>query len=704
MTSMTMTTRARALLLVWCVAAAAGAPSPASTEDEHETGAAGSPETVRVEGEGATAPTDLTGFVTTIHADQFVSRATSLADLLEQTVGLRVRAYGGLGSFATVSIRGSSAEQVNVYMDGMLMNPALGGGVNLSDISLSSVDTIEIYRGFTPTSLGSGAIGGAISIRSKRSVAGGATAAGSVSYGSYGTGQTAGMASWSSRPAAARPADAMVSADLSSSNGNFRFYDQNGTPVNGADDRYETRLNNHFWMANLVANGGVGLSGGGRVQFDATFARRRQGVPGIDAFQSIDARSEMTRATLKTALVGRPLAGGALRLDLDGYVSRTWQGFQDRSGGTTGGLSADTGSVLDAAGPTALLRWHPRPAGGAGHYVTLLASFRHETAQRTDRLNPDPDRGTAARDAWTLGAEDEVHFAGGRLVVSPSVRWEIFANSFDAGPGLAPPPSAGETDARLTGRLGAAWRPVSRFALKANVGRFFRVPSFTELFGDQGTVKGSDDLSPEEGRNYDAGFSYDMAAADRGASGPLDRLHLEASLFRNDANNLIQFVQTSQNRVVAQNTGRARVTGAEMSAAFGLLGWFGGDLDYTWQVATDRSDTFRHGSDLPGRPRHQVSARASIARSWGRPFYEFSYIGPNYFDAAASALGGSGLSLDQLRSPGRYLHNIGFTRRMGARAEMTLEVDNIFDVRTVDVVRYPLPGRLLQAKVRMTLP
>ena len=162
------------------------------------------PETVRVEGEGVSLPSDLTGFVTTIRADDFASRVTSVTELLAQSVGLHVRSYGGLGAFATVSIRGSTAEQVNIYVDGVLLNPALGGGVNLADFSLSSIDSIEVYRGFTPSFLGGGAIGGAINIRTKKPGPGRAVASGSLSFGSYGTGQAAGLASWSSGPAADR--------------------------------------------------------------------------------------------------------------------------------------------------------------------------------------------------------------------------------------------------------------------------------------------------------------------------------------------------------------------------------------------------------------------------------------------------------------------------------------------------------------------
>jgi len=45
-----------------------------------------------------------------------------LADVLSEMVGVNVEQYGGLGDFATVSVRGSSAAQVTVFLDGIPMN------------------------------------------------------------------------------------------------------------------------------------------------------------------------------------------------------------------------------------------------------------------------------------------------------------------------------------------------------------------------------------------------------------------------------------------------------------------------------------------------------------------------------------------------------------------------------------------------------
>ena len=59
---------------------------------------------------------------------------TTLAGLLRRVPGARVREYGGVGAFATLSLRASTADQVPVYVDGILQNRSFGGPFNLASV------------------------------------------------------------------------------------------------------------------------------------------------------------------------------------------------------------------------------------------------------------------------------------------------------------------------------------------------------------------------------------------------------------------------------------------------------------------------------------------------------------------------------------------------------------------------------------------
>ena len=109
-----------------------------------------------------------TGFVSVIHREDFEGKMEDLADVLQNEAAVEVRQSGGLGSFSTISIRGSSSDQVMVFLDGVLLNDASGGGVDLSSISLSDVESIEIYRGVTPINFDKASIGGVVNIKTLR--------------------------------------------------------------------------------------------------------------------------------------------------------------------------------------------------------------------------------------------------------------------------------------------------------------------------------------------------------------------------------------------------------------------------------------------------------------------------------------------------------------------------------------------------------
>jgi outer membrane cobalamin receptor len=105
-----------------------------------------------------------------------------------------VRAYGGPGSLLSPSIRGSSTAQVLVLLDGVPLNSVLVGSVDLSTIPIDDVERIEVLRGPFSVIYGSGALGGVISIVTRRRARPAITVGGG-SLGAFGLSLTAGTGS-----------------------------------------------------------------------------------------------------------------------------------------------------------------------------------------------------------------------------------------------------------------------------------------------------------------------------------------------------------------------------------------------------------------------------------------------------------------------------------------------------------------------------
>lgn len=96
------------------------------------------------------------------------SGAKNIGEVIEEETGLTVKSYGTLGSVTTVSMRGSTASQVLVLIDGHRMNCPRNGDVDLSEFPmLDAIERIEIVRGPASALYGSGAIGGVINIITK---------------------------------------------------------------------------------------------------------------------------------------------------------------------------------------------------------------------------------------------------------------------------------------------------------------------------------------------------------------------------------------------------------------------------------------------------------------------------------------------------------------------------------------------------------
>lgn len=70
----------------------------------------------------------------------------------------------------TVSIRGSNATDVAVFLDGIRLNDANAGVADLSYVDLNAIDQIQVIKGGAATLFGAGGIGGVVNLKSREAV------------------------------------------------------------------------------------------------------------------------------------------------------------------------------------------------------------------------------------------------------------------------------------------------------------------------------------------------------------------------------------------------------------------------------------------------------------------------------------------------------------------------------------------------------
>lgn len=107
-------------------------------------------------------------------------------ELLDRSVGVRVRQSAGLGSSVEYNLNGMSGNSVKIFIDGIPIT-SYGPSFNLNSIPPALIERIEVYKGVVPIHLSDDALGGAINVVLKQGVRNNLTA--SLSYGSFNTWQ-----------------------------------------------------------------------------------------------------------------------------------------------------------------------------------------------------------------------------------------------------------------------------------------------------------------------------------------------------------------------------------------------------------------------------------------------------------------------------------------------------------------------------------
>ena len=225
-----------------------------------------------------------------VKPEAWEGRGLSAAEVLASLPGVQYTRQGGVGSFQTVSIRGVSAKNIVVCIDGVPLNDASGGAVDLGTIDLNQVEKIEVYKDRVPAKFGGRGIGGAINFVTKGSKPAETVLkpeekkSGRVllSYGSHNTWEA-------STQLLSRLTDsASVSASLSArhSDNDYEFKSQNGTPYNPDDDFSDKRRNAEFTEYSGLFKARVLHANGVFSTLNMNFSRSEGGNPGRDDYQT----------------------------------------------------------------------------------------------------------------------------------------------------------------------------------------------------------------------------------------------------------------------------------------------------------------------------------------------------------------------------------------------------------------------------------
>ncbi len=650
---------------------------------------------------------DPSAFRTVIPAREYDDRFETVAELLDHAPGVRVRQLGGPGAASTVQIRGAKSEQVLVLLDGVRLDSAARGGVDLSTLPLRTVETIEVLRGGGAARYGSDAVGGVISIRTRRPEPGAGLDL-SLTTGSNETSGGDGFVSLGSE----RLAGVVGYTNLGGEN-DYEFERSNAR----GETVTNTRLGAQFREQSGLARGEWQPREDTLVSATLHAFGADRGQPGYVRGKPLDAPDEVVSCTSADERLGRVVGRVSLdhRFESSGTLEAALSYRDERydvhdhwrrpDSGVPELVGCDYLDPLVVDEDRASLR-ESESAGELGYAGTtwylgpLELTPRSTLALRFEGAEGD-DLSGVDRQVGTFFLQQEFALFDRRLRLFPALG--VDAARTGSTTVLAPGTAASldlpsESDLEWLPRIGALLEITPSLRLKGNLSRGFRRPNFTELFHpDLGFVSGNPALSPEKSTSWDVGLEGALPPL-----GPLSRLSFEVAYFGRDLEDPIEWVDESSRRLRPRNLDDATVRGVELQLSGRLrrleLAGSYTFMDSEQQVPGPRLPRVDPSPPLPHTPRNRSFVSATLPVGPLRPFAELEYVDSFTLNQAGRLRAPETTQIDLGVS--LFLHELPGLRWLPRSFSATLELQNATDETIVDSIGLPLPGRLWYLRLR----
>ena len=444
------------------------------------------------------------------------SPVTNVSDLLQEITGIDVRRRGVGGIQGDLYIRGGGFDQTLLLVDGMKMDDVQTGHHTLNMIlPLYLIERIEIIKGPAARIFGQNAFNGAINVVTKDFIGEIGKADFRVNEISYGSFEQKNIS------ASTKIITSKVKTLISYS----------GNRSDGYRHNTDFKKNNYFVKSSIKSNGFP-------VDIIASFTENKFGANGFYASPSATEQYEETQASLiglSTSIKSQKFIISPKlywRRGQDEYIYIRDNPSVYRNLHKTNKVSAElSGSYFSNSGVT-----------GFGIDLSTVNISSNNLGEH--------DRNTvSAYIDHTFKLFDE------KLVVSPGISASYFSDmSFHSFPGID---------------LG--YNLNSSFKLYSNIGKTYRIPTYTDLYYSDRTTIGNENLNPESATSTELGFKYDTS-----------NLKITGALFNREAKNIIDYVKENENDLwSAVNIGSLKTTGFELDFRYNFKNQNYFNLGYT---------------------------------------------------------------------------------------------------------------------------
>lgn len=488
------------------------------------------------------------------------SSAKSVGELVANEPGIDLRTRGNYGGASEeIHLRGLGADGTQVMVNGVVLNSPSFGSADVSQIPLNNIDRVEVVKGPGSVLYGSGAMGGTVSVITKRPERDMMTAAAEAGYGTESTYR------------------------LSAEQGmfvckDFGYY-LTASRMETDGFRDNSDLEHTDASLNLVYNKGDKLD----ISLYGDYVNRDYGVPGpkppegtqdyfIGSTKMYNSESanladhgsdENYHSTL--AVKGKALDWLDLRMKADYSILESDNYSKSSfSGSGTETIVTNTIKGIEANAHMVPASWLKGIVG------TEYRDFDYENEQQGFDANDNAIAGSTSKDEHAI----HTHGTFAELQVSPVKMVKLFAGV------------RYEDHSRFGNetipRLGIVVNPLESTTLKVNHSKHFKAPTMNDLFWpDSGFAKGNPDLKPETGWHTDVTVEQGMFK---------DLAFVSVSYFQWDLNDKIDWAENPDeptgmgwNYWTPSNISAYQAKGIELGAGFGPYEGVRADLSLTYQ-------------------------------------------------------------------------------------------------------------------------
>lgn len=602
------------------------------------------------------------------------SNSLNVADALKGFSGVQIRDYGGIGGMKTIDVRSLGSKHTAVFYDGLAVNDAQSGEIDLSKFSIDNLQSISLYQNnhqdiaqpakafasasalYLQSKLPDYKDGKNTHIRAK------------LSGGSFGLINP----SLAVQQKIASHTSLSVNTEWMKANGEYDFHYKNTALLDTIIRRKNTDI--ETVKVEGVLQGMLVDSSQWRMNAYAYFSER--GLPGPAVNNKYYVRDRQWDKNLFLQGHWDKKVSNLYQLKLNAKYTYNWLRYLDPENTNSAG-KLDNRYKQDEVYFSAVNAFQlSQPLK-----VALSADYLYNTLDATLPQFAFPKSHTGL---FNLALDYQTY------------AWRVQGNvlSTFTNEKVEVGNSAGSKSA-FSPSLSFSWKPFETPVLyiRSSYKSIFRMPSFNDSYY---TLIGSTSLNPEYAKEYNVGITLQKEEV-----GMFSRLTFKADGYHNRIKDRITAIPKSF-RWTMLNIGEVEITGLEVGLQGNLD--FSSDLNVefsiqsTVQQALDKTKGGNYdGEDIPYAPRNSHAGSATV------------HYGSWIFGTSLLYSGGKYSS--RLSIPANYIEDwflqdfsISYLFKIASsQLKMTGEINNLYHEDYVILNSYPMPGRNFRIGIHLTL-